>query len=122
MVDTQHKTMVIKMNDQTYGGGKISQAISENLAVINDQRITKRVSAFMQQYFLMAHSVSTIANPRRRVRLMHLVRHDFVDKVNFHDKVDSFVKNAICARSKNIIKLANAESKYYKELERQGVK
>ena len=91
------------MEDQIYGGGKVSESITNNLERINDDNVTRKTRRFLHNFFTVISNVQKIQDNREY--FVKLVREDYLSRLKvypIHDDIDSFVSNIIHRETKMI--------------------
>jgi hypothetical protein len=91
------------MDDTTFGS---SQSAIDLVKELKDNHpfLIRRVSRFIQVYRDGFESIKEIQDRRHQIRIATMWRKEFIEKVNFHPDIDSFVKNLLVASYRNFLR------------------
>ena len=88
----------------TFGGSPAAEILAERLNRIDDLRLIKKVSSFLHYTNTGLAQLSTISNDEWFRRFVVLFRKHQLDRVAFHEDVDTYIKNLVTAASKDWIR------------------
>jgi hypothetical protein len=89
------------LDPNTFGGSRAAEVLVEKLTKINDPRLTKKVGAFLHYTNTGFAKLAAVDDDEWFARLIVVFREAQLAKVNFHDDVNTYVRNLVTAASKD---------------------
>ena len=89
------------LDPNTFGGSDAAMILVEKLNRIDDPKLTRQVSAFLTYTFTGLSRLSSIDDDAWFKRFVVLFRKHQIDRVAFHEDIDTYIKNIVTSTSKD---------------------
>jgi hypothetical protein len=89
------------LDPNTFGSSNAAMILVEKLNRIDDPKLTKKVSAFLTYTFTGLNKLNGIDNDVWFKRFVILFRKHQLSRVDFHEDIDTYVKNIVTSTSKD---------------------
>lgn len=91
------------MDPTTYGDFPAAHVLAERLTALDDPALTRRVTRFLTDFNTGLAALDAIEDDAYRGRLALLWRDHFVERLDFHPDVDSWVRNVLSAYYRDLL-------------------
>jgi hypothetical protein len=88
---------------KTFGGSRAAEILAERLNRIGDPKLTRRVSAFLHYTNTGYTKLSDIDDDEWFQRFVFGFRQQQLALIDFHDEINSYIRNLVTSASKDWI-------------------